>query len=575
MFHPLHVRTVERLTDDSAALTLDVPPELRATYAYAPGQHIALRRTNARGEEVRRTYSLCDPADSAPETLRVGVRLVEGGEFSTYALKELTEGGTVEVLPPTGRFILAPRAGRFAAVVGGSGITPVLSIAATLLKREPEARFCLIRSDRTTASTMFLEEVADLKDRYPDRFQLVTVLSREEQHSGLASGRLDEERLTALLPSLLSASGIPAMDGWYLCGPLGLVESASKALRSLGVPRSRIHQEIFHAGTGTGTAISTGAGGGTVIGAGSGTGTTPGTGTGMGAGAGPATAVSTGPVTVSATLAGRGGTWPMDDGESVLETVLRNRADAPYACKGGVCGTCRVRLLSGEVQMDRNYALEPEELDAGYVLACQSHPLTPKVKVDFDAGAGARGEGGGEGTQRGAWGRRRRSAGDPQGNRTRHGPGHSQRTSTVTRTRHPATGTGTRHPAPAPTLSARTPVRIPDQGTARALPREHAAVHIHRVYPLLEQIRGDLGRAPADPADDIHPLAFTEALGQLALAGDELAHRNVQRVLGVPGRPLVVLADVQQQRSGRQRPATSVCGTSCPGRAFIPAPPFP
>ncbi|GAA2610425.1 2Fe-2S iron-sulfur cluster-binding protein [Streptomyces axinellae] len=357
MFHPLRVTTVEQLTDDSAALTLEVPPELRAMYAYAPGQHIALRRTNERGEEVRRTYSLCDPADSAPETLRVGVRLVEGGEFSTYALKELTAGGTVEVLPPTGRFILEPRAGRFAAVVGGSGITPVLSIAATLLKRQPEARFCLIRSDRTTASTMFLEEVADLKNRYPDRFQLVTVLSREEQHSGLASGRLDEKRLTALLPALLSAPGIPAMDGWYLCGPLGLVENASKALRSLGVPRSRIHQEIFHAGTQPGTSRN----------------------------AGPGTAVPAGPVTVSATLAGRGGTWPMDDGESVLETVLRNRADAPYACKGGVCGTCRARLLTGEVHMDRNFALEPDELNAGYVLACQSHPLTPKVTVDFDA----------------------------------------------------------------------------------------------------------------------------------------------------------------------------------------------
>ncbi|WP_326689194.1 2Fe-2S iron-sulfur cluster-binding protein [Streptomyces sp. NBC_01795] len=374
MFHPLHVRAVEQLTDDSAALTLDVPPELRAAYAYAPGQHIALRRTNERGEEIRRTYSLCDPAGAAPETLRVGVRLVERGEFSTYALKELTEGRTVEVLPPTGRFILEPRAGHFAAVVGGSGITPVLSIAATLLKREPEARFCLIRSDRTTASTMFLEEVADLKDRYPDRFQLVTVLSREEQHSGLASGRLDEERLTALLPSLLSAPGIPAMDGWYLCGPLGLVESASKALRSLGVPRSRIHQEIFHADAGME--------GGVAANTLTTTSTSPARPAGL---AGPAGSLPAGSVTVSATLAGRGGSWPMDDGESVLETVLRNRADAPYACKGGVCGTCRVRLLSGEVHMDRNYALEPEELDAGYVLACQSHPLTPKVEVDFDA----------------------------------------------------------------------------------------------------------------------------------------------------------------------------------------------
>lgn len=352
MFHPLRVTAVERLTDDAAALTLAVPPGLRETYRYAPGQHIALRRVNERGEEIRRTYSLCDPAVPDPATLRVGIRLVEGGEFSTYALKELLEGDTVEVLPPTGRFVLPPRPGRFAAVVGGSGITPVLSIASTLLAREPESRFCLIRGDRTTASTMFLEEVADLKDRYPDRFQLVTVLSREEQATGLPSGRLDQERLTALLPALLSEAGVEGVDGWFLCGPLGLVEGATRALRTLGVPRARVHQEIFHAEA---TPLP------------------------------PPVVLPDGAAAVTATLEGRGGTWSAREGESVLETVLRYRADAPYACKGGVCGTCRVRLLSGDVHMDRNYALEPDELDAGYVLACQSHPVTPKVAVDFDA----------------------------------------------------------------------------------------------------------------------------------------------------------------------------------------------
>ncbi|UNZ18366.1 2Fe-2S iron-sulfur cluster-binding protein [Streptomyces sp. 891-h] len=356
VFHPLRVRSLDRLTDDSAALTLDVPPELRETFGYVPGQHLTLRRMSERGEEIRRTYSLCDPASPRPATLRVGIRLVEGGEFSTYALKELTEGCTVDVLPPMGRFVLETRPGRYAAVVGGSGITPVLSMAGTLLADEPEARFCLIRSDRTAASTMFLEEVADLKDRWPDRFHLVTALSREEQHSGLPSGRLDEERLTALLPALLTASGIREMDGWYLCGPLGLVEGASRALRTLGVPRDRVHQEIFHADAGAGTAPQP-----------------------------PPARGLTGSATVSATLAGRGGSWPAQEGETLLETVLRNRTDAPYACKGGVCGTCRARLLGGEVHMDRNFALEPEEVEAGYVLACQSHPLTEKVEVDFDA----------------------------------------------------------------------------------------------------------------------------------------------------------------------------------------------
>lgn len=353
MFHPLLVSAVDQLTDDAVAVTLAVPPELRATYRYAPGQHIALRRTGTHATgEVRRTYSLCAPASEAPETLRIGVRRIEGGDFSTYALKELAVGDTVEVLPPTGRFLLEPRAGHFAAIVGGSGITPVLSIAASLLDAEPTARFLLIRSDRSVASAMFLEEVAELKDRWPERFQLVHALSREEQQAGLPSGRLDEERLRGLLPALLTADGVRGIDGWYLCGPLGLVEGASGALRGLGVGRSRIHQEIFHAEE---------------------------------SGAVRAPVATPDSATVTATLDGRSGSWPVADGESVLETVLRNRSDAPYACKGGVCGTCRVRLRSGEVRMERNFALEPEELEAGYVLACQSRPVTRSVEVDFDA----------------------------------------------------------------------------------------------------------------------------------------------------------------------------------------------
>lgn len=195
---------------------------------------------------------------------------------------------------------------------------------------------------------MFLEEVADLKDRYPERLQLVTVLSREEQQAGLPSGRLDQRRLTELLPALLPAERVA---GWFLCGPYGLVQGAEGALRELGVDRARIHQEIFHVDSGP-----------------------------TAAGVAPGAAHST----VTARLDGRGGTWPVQEGESLLETVLRNRPDAPYACKGGVCGTCRAFLVSGEVRMDRNFALEEEETDAGYVLACQSHPLTEQVELDFD-----------------------------------------------------------------------------------------------------------------------------------------------------------------------------------------------
>ncbi|WP_411149621.1 2Fe-2S iron-sulfur cluster-binding protein [Streptomyces sp. A30] len=349
-FHALPVAAVDRLTDDSVALTFTVPEELREEYRHAPGQHLALRRT-VDGTEIRRTYSICSPApapgDEGSRTLRVGVRLVEGGAFSTYALKEINVGDEVEVMTPAGRFTLDPAPGVYAAIVGGSGITPVLSIVATLLAREPDARFCLIRSDRTSASTMFLEEVADLKDRYPQRLHLVTVLSREEQQAGLPSGRLDQERLGALLPALLPVGDVA---GWFLCGPFGLVQGAERALQKLGVSRTRIHEEIFH----------------------------------VDAAAPVTTAPAPAHSTVTARLDGRGGSWPVQQGESLLEAVLRNRSDAPYACKGGVCGTCRAFLVSGEVRMDRNFALEPEETEAGYVLACQSHPVTEKVELDFD-----------------------------------------------------------------------------------------------------------------------------------------------------------------------------------------------
>lgn len=350
-FHPLPVAAVDRITDDAVALTFTVPPALREEYRYAPGQHLALRRRADDGTETRRTYSICspapDPGGEGPRTLRVGVRLVEGGAFSTYALKEIAVGDELEVMTPAGRFTLDPAPGLYAAIVGGSGVTPVLSIAATLLAREPEARFCLIRSDRTAASTMFLEEVADLKDRHPRRLQVVTALSREEQQAGLPTGRLDRERLTGLLPALLPVDHVA---GWFLCGPFGLVQGAERALRGLGVPRARIHEEIFHVDA-----------------------------------APPATpAPAPAHSTVTARLDGRGGTWPVLDGESLLDTVLRNRPDAPYACRGGVCGTCRAHLVAGEVRMDRNFALEPEETEAGYVLACQSHPVTEGVELDFD-----------------------------------------------------------------------------------------------------------------------------------------------------------------------------------------------
>ncbi|MDT0320181.1 2Fe-2S iron-sulfur cluster-binding protein [Streptomyces millisiae] len=340
-FHPLTVTRRAELTDDSVALTLAVPPHLAETFRHLPGQHLTVRHGTA-----RRTYSIASPP-GAPE-LTIGVRHIPGGLFSHHVLAAIGPGHTLHVLPPTGRFTLVPRPGHFAAITGGSGITPVLAMATTLLESEPSARFTLLRAERDAASAMFLDEVADLKDRHPERFQLLHALSREERHTGPATGRLTEPRLRRLLPALLP---VDRVDGWYLCGPLGLVDAATTALRTLGVPQGLIHTELFHVKPA------------------------------------PAPPPSETPhaATLTATLDGRRASWPLAPGDTLLTTVLRNRPDAPYACRGGVCGTCRAKLVSGEVAMDRNFALEPAELAAGYVLACQSRPRTPAVELDFDA----------------------------------------------------------------------------------------------------------------------------------------------------------------------------------------------
>ncbi|RKN43166.1 2Fe-2S iron-sulfur cluster-binding protein [Streptomyces hoynatensis] len=353
MFHSLTVSRLSPLAEGAVAVSLAVPPRLRPAFRHVPGQHLTVRHRHE-GRELRRTYSVCSPAPGAggPAELTIGVRHVRGGAFSTHALRELAVGDRLEVLPPAGRFTLPPAPGRFAALTGGSGITPVLSMAATLLAREPAARFTLLRSDRTASSAMFLDETADLKDRYPERFQQVHALTREERHTGLAAGRLDARRLRGLLPALLPVGEV---DGWYLCGPRGLVEAGNAALRALGVPRARVHSELFHAEDAppappgdAGEAVARGG-------------------------------------TLAVTLGGRRAELALAPGETLLGTVLRNRPDAPYACRGGVCGTCRARLLAGRVAMARNYALEPAEVTAGYVLPCQSRPLTDHVELDFDA----------------------------------------------------------------------------------------------------------------------------------------------------------------------------------------------
>jgi ring-1,2-phenylacetyl-CoA epoxidase subunit PaaE len=355
VFHELRITEVERLTDDAVAVTFAVPPKLREIFAFKAGQHLTVRRVTD-GVDVRRSYSISStPYDLAERgMLRIGVKQVAGGAFSTYA-QTLHEGDVVEVLPPLGHFTTdfdPARARHYAAVAAGSGITPVLSLLATALAAEPESRFTLLFGNRYARSVMFTEELADLKDRYPDRLHVVHVLSREPQDAELLSGRIDAERLGRLLDGLLP---VDTVDEWFLCGPYGMVMDARAVLAGRSVPDGAVRTELFHVEDAPVPTREL-----------------------------PDDEDSPG-ATVTILLDGRASTFTMRRDERVLDAALRVRGELPYACKGGVCSTCRGRVVQGEVTMARNFALEPDELAAGYVLTCQASPLTDEVGIDYDA----------------------------------------------------------------------------------------------------------------------------------------------------------------------------------------------
>ena len=342
-FHPLRVAAVERLCDDAVAVTFDVPPELAGRYAFRPGQSLTVRR----GDE-RRTYSICAPAGAPP---RIGVREVPGGLISSWLVHQVRPGDEVEVAPPSGTFTPdLDTPGHHVLVAAGSGITPVLSIAASLL-RNPEVQVSVLYGNRRANTVMFAEELADLKDRHPSRLELVHLLSREAREVELLSGRLDAAKLRTLLPLLLD---VPAVDHWWLCGPFGMVTDATGVLGEFGVPPERIHRELFWVDEPPPELIR----------------------------GEPEPAGVASEVTV--VLDGRSTTVAVGGGDTVLEGAQRARPDLPFACKGGVCGTCRARVVDGEVRMRRNFALEAAEVAAGYVLTCQSTPVSPKVVVSFD-----------------------------------------------------------------------------------------------------------------------------------------------------------------------------------------------
>ena len=344
-FHPLRVERVEPLTDDSAAITFTVPGELAEAFAFAPGQSLTVRR----GDE-RRSYSICAPAGTPP---RIGVRNVAGGAVSGWLLHERKPGDIVEAQAPSGTFtpdLTAPA--QHVLIAAGSGITPMMSIAASVLAADDTSTITLLYGNRRTGTVMFADEVADLKDAHPARMRIIHVLSREAQEVELFSGRLDRDRLTELLPVTVDVASI---DHWWLCGPFGMVTDAIDVLTDLGAEAGRIHRELFWVGDvppAETTHEESPAGDGT---------------------------------SVTVVLDGRSSTLTLPSGTTILDGAQKIRPDLPFACKGGVCGTCRAQIISGEGAMRRNYALEQHEVNAGYVLTCQTVPTSDEITVDYDA----------------------------------------------------------------------------------------------------------------------------------------------------------------------------------------------
>ncbi|ASN21368.1 1,2-phenylacetyl-CoA epoxidase subunit PaaE [Arthrobacter sp. YN] len=386
-FHHLTVSEVRRLTDDAIEVSFGVPAELAGQYDYLPGQYVALRTSlpdeNGEPHEVRRSYSICAEPRSFEDggsEIRVAIKKDLGGLFSTWANAELKAGDVLDVMSPQGAFIsrhgkdgsavqhnvmnsmnhpeeLAGEPGNFVAIAAGSGITPVIAIARTLLAANPETTFDLVYANKAAMDVMFLEELADLKDKYPSRLALHHVLSREQRIAPLMTGRIDSEKLQALLSSAIRAEDV---DEWFLCGPFELVQLCRDTLAARGVEPEHVRFELFTTGR---PDRPEGNAGRPVV-----------------------EDESQDTYKITFTLDGLTGdvASPTHARESILNAALRVRPDVPFACAGGVCGTCRAKLITGTVTMDENYALEQDELDKGYVLTCQSHPTSEEVTVDFD-----------------------------------------------------------------------------------------------------------------------------------------------------------------------------------------------
>jgi ring-1,2-phenylacetyl-CoA epoxidase subunit PaaE len=351
-FHRLAVHDLRRESADAVSLTFAVPPELAGDYAFAPGQYLTLR-TTMDGEEVRRSYSICSGPDDGE--LRIAVKKVDGGAFSSWAASELKAGDQLDVMTPTGRFGVAHASDEARVHVGfaaGSGITPILSIVKGVLAREPNSRFFLFYGNRSTGGMLFREALEELKDRFMQRLSVFHVISGEEQDIPILHGRLDGEKVRVLLRALVPASII---DHIFICGPTGMSEDVEATCRELGIAADRIHVERFVSGQG-------------------------------GKPRPKAVVAASAPPKAMASLIidGKRREVPVAEDESILDAALRAGMDLPFACKGGMCSTCRAKLVEGDVHMEVNYSLEPWELRAGFVLTCQARPVSERVVIDYD-----------------------------------------------------------------------------------------------------------------------------------------------------------------------------------------------
>lgn len=351
-FHPLTVRGVRPEGDDAVVVSFDVPGDLADTFSFHQGQHLTLRRA-IDGSDERRSYSICAGKDDGE--LRVGVRKVPGGRFSSWLHESLKAGDAIEVMPPEGRFFvpLDPEAERhYLGIAGGSGITPILSILKTVLAAEPKSRFTLVYGNRKLRSTMFAEELEDLKNQYLSRLVLHHVFSREAADLPLYEGRLDRRKIGDFLSALIDPESV---DHAFVCGPHGLNDDAEAALRDAGIAAERIHVERFGVPDANAAAPPE---------------------------ADPRDAADA-TITVVRDGIARDIGYHAHQG-NVLDAAAAAGLDVPFSCKSGVCCTCRAKLLDGEVRMARNFALEPHEVAAGFILTCQARPLTPHVTVSYD-----------------------------------------------------------------------------------------------------------------------------------------------------------------------------------------------